>query len=125
MFRKVPAKAALAGIGAVPLLIGAAQAQTRQPSAMSNMPGMSSSSEARDTETQTSGIGTVTAVNAAKRKITLDHAPIPAIGWPAMKMEFPTAASVDLKTVKPGDKVQFTLAGAKNSYTVESISSTK
>jgi Cu/Ag efflux protein CusF len=54
-----------------------------------------------------SGTGTVTAVNASAKKITLDHAPMAAIDWPAMKMEFAAAPSVDLSKVKVGDKVQW------------------
>lgn len=124
MIRKLDAVKGMLGIGAVSalLLVGAAQAQTGQPS-MSNMPGMGSSARPGAAKAQVSATGTVMAVNAAQRKVTLDHTPIPAIGWPAMKMEFPAATSVDLTKVKPGDKVQFSLSGANGSYTVESISS--
>lgn len=69
-----------------------------------------------------SGTGTVVAVNAAGKKITFNHGPMPEIDWPAMKMEFPVAASVDLSKVKTGDKVKFTLTGSGKSYTVQSIS---
>ena len=69
-----------------------------------------------------SGTGTVVALNAAGKKVTFDHGPMPEIDWPAMKMEFPVAASVDLSKVKTGDKVKFTLTGSGNNYTVQSIS---
>lgn len=65
--------------------------------------------------------GTVTALNAADHKITFDHGPIPAINWPAMKMEFAVAPSVDLAKVKTGDKVNFTLSSSGGTYTVQSI----
>ena len=68
------------------------------------------------------GTGTVTAVNTADRKVFLDHGPMPDINWPAMKMEFSVAPSVDLSKVKTGDRVRFTLSGSGNSYTVQSIS---
>ena len=68
------------------------------------------------------GTGTVIALNAAGKKITFDHAPMPEIDWPAMKMEFPVAPSVDLSKVKTGDKVRFTLTGSGKNYTVQSIS---
>ena len=71
---------------------------------------------------QASATGTIIAVNTANRKVTLDHAPIPDINWPAMKMEFSVAPGVDLSKVKTGDRVQFTLSGYGNSYTVQSIS---
>jgi Cu(I)/Ag(I) efflux system protein CusF len=61
-------------------------------------------------------------VNTGNRKVILDHGPIADINWPAMKMEFSVAPSVDLSKVKTGDRVQFTLSGSGNSYTVQSIS---
>ena len=104
------------------LLAGAAQAQSGKPSPMGDMPGMSGNAGATNAKSQTAnGTGTVTAINAGQNKLTLDHEPIPAIGWPAMKMEFTAAQSVDLSKVKPGAKVQFTLNGSKGSYTVQSL----
>ena len=88
-----------------------------------NMPGMGDSKQA-PVKTGT-GTGTVTTVNAAARKITLDHGPMPSIPWPAMKMEFPVGPTVDLSKVKPGDKVEFTLSGSGSSFTVQSISAGK
>ena len=107
---------------AVLLVAGAAHAQSNKPSGMGDMPGMSGSAGSGSAKTQTADAkGTVTAVDAGQRKVTLDHEPIPAIGWPAMKMEFTVAQSVDLSKVKPGAKVQFTLNGSKGSYTVQSL----
>lgn len=54
------------------------------------------------------GIGTVTAIDAATGKITLDHEAIAAVGWPAMKMGF-TAKPELLKGIAVGDKVDFDL----------------
>jgi len=92
-------------------------AQGMQPN-MKQMPSMGDAKQG----TTASGSGTITAINAAGRKVTFDHRPIPEIKWPAMKMEFPVAASVDLSKVKTGDKVRFTLSGSGSSYTVQSIS---
>lgn len=50
--------------------------------------------------------GTVTAIDAAGGKITLDHGPIPELGWPAMNMAFMVASSVTGSTAV-GDKVDF------------------
>lgn len=50
--------------------------------------------------------GTVTAIDKAARKITLDHQPIPEVGWPAMTMAFSAEPEV-LGTVEVGDKVAF------------------
>src|SRR5258708_34647103 len=87
------------------------------------MPGMNDSKMSDTNKTKTAdGTGTITALNAANHKITFDHGPIPAIDWPAMKMEFAVAPSVDLAKQKTGDKVKFTLSGSGNTYTVQSIS---
>src|SRR5713101_5523036 len=72
--------------------------------------------------TTANATGTITALNAANHKITFDHGPIPAINWPAMKMEFAVAPSVDLAKLKTGDKVNFTLSGSDGHYTVQSVS---
>lgn len=114
-----PLGTALGALVLSALLLGGAQAQTGQSSPMGSMPGGPSSATSPNASANASG--TVTAVNLAQHKLTLDHAPIPAIGWPAMKMEFPAAPSVDLAKVEPGSKVQFTLRGANGSYTVQSI----
>lgn len=82
-----------------------------------DMPGRGSAKQM----TTANGTGTVTAVNAKSRKVTLDHGPMPAINWPAMKMEFAVAPSIDLSKVKTGDKVNFTVSGSGSSYTVQSI----
>jgi len=55
------------------------------------------------------GTGTVNSVDPAQHKVNLSHNPIPEIGWPAMTMDFPVAPSVDLKAIKPGTRVNFTI----------------
>lgn len=52
------------------------------------------------------GTGTVTAIDAAAGKITLDHGAIPAVGWPPMKMGF-SAKPALLTGIAVGDKVDF------------------
>ncbi|MBN8897147.1 MAG: copper-binding protein, partial [Rhodospirillales bacterium] len=53
--------------------------------------------------------GTVNSVDAAAHKINLSHGPIPALGWPAMTMDFAVAPSVDLSRIKPGARVNVSL----------------
>ena len=66
--------------------------------------------------------GAVTAVDAAAHKVTLSHGPIPQVGWPAMTMEFAVAPGVDLKTVTPGQRVDFTLEkGEDGLFQVQSL----
>ena len=52
------------------------------------------------------GMGTVTAINAATGKVTIDHGPIDALHWPAMTMAFDASPAV-LGSVREGDRVRF------------------
>jgi Cu/Ag efflux protein CusF len=68
------------------------------------------------------GSGTVNSVDPGQHKVNLSHAPIPEIGWPGMTMEFPVAPSVDLKTIKPGTRVNFTIEQQPGgTYQIKSI----
>jgi Cu/Ag efflux protein CusF len=108
-------------IGMAPALLPSGEVHA-QGMNMKDMPGMKKDMLAAKGAKQATGTGTVTAVNTANRKLTLDHAPMPDIDWPAMKMEFSVAPSVAPSKVKAGDRVKFTLSGSGNSYTVQSIS---
>ena len=125
-FRRLPAWTLIIAMAPALLPSGEVHAQGMNmkdmPGMKKDMPGMKKDMPATKGAKQASATGTVTAVNTANRKVTLDHPPIPDIDWPAMKMEFPVAPSVDLSKVKTGDRVQFTLSGSGNSYTVQSIS---
>lgn len=52
------------------------------------------------------GTGVVTAVDAGSGTITVDHGPIPAVGWPEMTMRF-TASPAVLADARPGGRVEF------------------
>jgi Cu(I)/Ag(I) efflux system periplasmic protein CusF len=68
------------------------------------------------------GSGTVHSVDAAGHKVNLNHNPIPAIGWPAMTMDFAVAPSVDLRALKPGTRVNFMMQrGGDGMYVIHSI----
>jgi len=68
------------------------------------------------------GTGTVKSIDAAGHKVNLAHNPIPAIGWPAMTMDFAVAPSVDLKALKLGARVTFTMQrGGDGMYVIQSI----
>ena len=68
------------------------------------------------------GTGTVNAVDAAHHTVNLSHNPIPAIGWPAMTMDFHAAPSVDLSRLKPGTRVNFSIGKGKDGmYQLESV----
>jgi len=65
--------------------------------------------------------GTVTAIDKAAGKITLNHGPIPEVGWPAMTMTFAAKSEV-LDSVAVGDKVAFDVTIAGNAGEVTAIS---
>lgn len=60
------------------------------------------------------GKGVVNSVDAAAHKVNVSHDPIPSLGWPAMKMDFAVAPSVDLKSVAAGTSVEFTVGKTKD-----------
>jgi Cu/Ag efflux protein CusF len=72
--------------------------------------------------THARGTGTVNSVDAATHQVNVSHGPIPAIGFPAMTMDFAVAPSVDLRTVKPGTRINFTIEqGEGGMYVIQSI----
>jgi len=66
------------------------------------------------------GSGTVTAIDMATKKITLDHGPIAELEWPAMTMGF-TAKPELLTIVAVGDKVDFDVTVTGNAGEVTAI----
>jgi Cu(I)/Ag(I) efflux system membrane fusion protein len=57
------------------------------------------------------GRGKVTAVDAAKGRVELDHEPIPSLKWPRMTMEFAVGDKAGLAKLKKGDVVEFEIRG--------------
>jgi Cu(I)/Ag(I) efflux system membrane fusion protein len=57
------------------------------------------------------GLAKVTAVDAAKGRIELDHEPIAALKWPKMTMEFAVEDKAALAKLKAGDLVEFEVRG--------------
>ncbi|HZH25600.1 MAG TPA: copper-binding protein [Azospirillaceae bacterium] len=75
------------------------------------------------TQPGVTGVGVIKKVDAAKRKLNIDHEPIPAIRWPKMTMDFDVDPAVDLGALAPGQAVSFTLAkNAKGTYIITGIS---
>ncbi|MBF0342407.1 MAG: copper-binding protein [Magnetococcales bacterium] len=60
-------------------------------------------------EPPVTGEGRLNSVDAGKRTVNINHGPIAELKWPAMTMDFPVAANVDLKSLQPGKNVRFTL----------------
>ena len=68
------------------------------------------------------GVGTVEAVDPANASVTLAHEPIASLKWPAMTMDFKVKDAALLRTLKPGQRVVFDLAGeAGGEYTIVRI----
>jgi Cu/Ag efflux protein CusF len=73
-------------------------------------------------EAAVAGAGTVNSVDAGAKKVNVTHEPIPAIGWPAMTMDFAVADGVDLAALEAGAPVSFTLTrGADGIYMIETM----
>ena len=62
------------------------------------------------------GTGVVKSVNAKAGTVKIHHAPIPALKWPAMTMDFKAAPHV-LAAAKAGKNVTFTLNAAGDQVT--------
>ena len=66
------------------------------------------------------GAGTVTAVDAPAGRVTLDHQPIPDIGWPQMTMTFAVDPAM-LADVKVGDQVEFDITLSRGIGTITAL----
>jgi RND family efflux transporter MFP subunit len=68
------------------------------------------------------GSGKVVSVNASAGTVEIDHAPMPSLQWPAMRMEFQARDRAALARLKPGDAVQFELSQPKpGEFVIERI----
>jgi Cu(I)/Ag(I) efflux system membrane fusion protein len=63
--------------------------------------------------------GVITQLEAGH--ITLDHAPVPALQWPAMSMPFTLADPVLARGLKPGQAVSFSFDKQGNDYRITAI----
>ena len=71
-----------------------------------------------------SGTGTVNAI--MEGKVNISHGPIPALGWPAMTMDFDLANSATTEGIKVGQTVTFQLhKRGDGGYEIESLSPSK
>ena len=74
---------------------------------------------ARGAATQYRTTGVVTQIEAGS--ITLDHAPVPALKWPAMSMPFKLADPALTRGLKPGQMVSFSFDKQGDDYRVTAI----
>lgn len=67
-----------------------------------------------------SASGVVESVDAAAKTVTIAHEAVKSLEWPAMTMTF-QAPTVDLGTIKQGDKVSFEFTAVDMDGTITSI----
>ncbi len=68
------------------------------------------------------GTGTVTRLYPGERKLHIDHAPIEALGWPAMAMDFGLTDNANLSGIAVGAAIRFALVrDASGDYRIDSI----
>jgi Cu/Ag efflux protein CusF len=109
------------------LIVGLAVAVSaceQEQSAPSQSPqtGSQQSAEATRAELHTT-TGTVTAVDASAGRVSLDHAPVASLEWPAMTMQFKAADPSLLNDIKVGDDVRFSFIQTEsNEYIIQEIS---
>ncbi|MAA66188.1 MAG: efflux transporter periplasmic adaptor subunit [Alteromonadaceae bacterium] len=65
--------------------------------------------------------GRITELDTDQASVTLDHDPVPDIGWPAMTMTFDLAESVDMKGLSINQTVNFGFRETSEGYRVERI----
>lgn len=71
------------------------------------------------------GTATLNSVMPAHSMINMSHAPIPALDWPAMEMDFNVKKDVSLEGLNKGDKVEFELEKGESGYVVKFIEKSK
>ena len=106
---------ALAGSLALTACNKAADAPEK-PTASNDMASMDMTA----TSKTANGSGKVTELDKAGGKITIEHGPIPAVGWPEMTMGFKADPKL-ISDLAVGDQVEFTLSLKGNDGTVTAI----
>lgn len=111
----------------VALAIGNAAPAFAQQSDMKGMDMKSMDMKSGDQKSNAThnGTGIVKEVNTKDGAITFSHDPIKSLNWPAMTMAFKAKDKQLLSSVKPGDKVDFTLVKQGNDYVVTSVKPNK
>ena len=67
--------------------------------------------------------GRVVSVDMDANSVTIDHKPVPEIGWPAMVMAFKAPSEIDLMSVKAGEPVRFAFRETETGYELDMIES--
>ena len=72
-------------------------------------------------ESTYAGVGVVRKVDAAEGRVTLQHDPIAALGWPAMTMAFNVKDRKLLAGLAPGRKVRFAFEQQGAGYVITAL----
>jgi Cu(I)/Ag(I) efflux system protein CusF len=67
-----------------------------------------------------SATGTITALDPAASKVTIDHGPVPELQWPAMNMGF-GATPAQVAQLQVGQRVEFSFEMAGNQATITRV----
>lgn len=75
---------------------------------MTDMKGMKMAPAGKSAAVKTGkATGVIKALDQKAGKVTLQHGPIPTVGWPAMTMTFKAVPAAILEGLKVGQKVEF------------------
>ena len=88
---------------AVALLLAIGATQMAHADDTAGMKGMSSTPAAKTGK----GFGVIKAIDPQAGTVTIQHGPIPAVGWPAMTMTFKATPATLLHGLKVGEKIGF------------------
>ncbi|WP_425408247.1 efflux RND transporter periplasmic adaptor subunit [Hyphococcus sp.] len=65
--------------------------------------------------------GRVVSVDMDAKSVTIDHEPVPEIGWPSMVMAFKASPEIDLMSVKAGEPVRFAFRETEAGYELDML----
>jgi Cu/Ag efflux protein CusF len=117
----------MAGLGALSLGLAACSpnaadlATTATPAAAPAAAPMADMPTAPAEAGPITGMGKITAIDAAAGTVTIDHQAIPAVSWDAMSMGFTATDPTMLKDLKVGDAVTFELKSVSEPSVVTKV----
>jgi len=86
-----------------------------------DMENMAPKAETSDQQITHSAKGTVTKVDASLKKVTLAHAPVESLNWPAMTMGFSVQDDKLFNKLKVGETVDFEFIKAEQGYVITCV----
>ncbi len=74
---------------------------------MKGMPGMADMDKKAPAAKTGQGVGVITAIDTKANKLTIQHGPISAVGWPTMIMTFKANPPMLLPGLRVGQRIGF------------------